>query len=79
MVMMEWKERSVPDSLIFATPKNSFLLEDRVSVQAALYKEKVVFFSRDKEVLKNYKRVGCGESTLTSKATPLVTVESHHQ
>lgn len=42
--MMEWKERSVPDSLIFATPKNSFLLEDRVSVQAALYKEKVVFF-----------------------------------
>lgn len=48
-------------------------------MQAALYKEKVVFFSRDKEVLKNYKRVGCGESTLTSKATPLVTVESRHQ
>lgn len=78
MVMMEWKERSVPDSLIFATPKNSFLLEDRVCAGCFVQGESC-FFSRDKEVLKNYKRVGCGESTLTSKATPLVTVESRHQ
>lgn len=59
--MMEWKERSVPDSLIFATPKNSFLLEDRVSVQAALYKEKVVFFPGIKRSLNITRGLGVGK------------------
>lgn len=78
---MDWKGRSIPDSLIFATPKNNFLLEDRVCRLLQMKRKlfSFCFFSRDKEVLKNYEMVGCRESTLTSKATPLVKVKSHYQ
>lgn len=59
--MMEWKERSVPDSLIFATPKNSFLLEDRVCAGCFVQGESCFFFPGIKRSLKITRGLGVGK------------------